>query len=109
MSLDGNAALALEVHRSEDLLLHFAHGEGAGELQQPVGERGFPVIDMRNDRKIADASGFHEGSSILAGGGGGGTLRDECFTRSSGYNRKQGLNKERILAILLVVASYYHG
>ena len=27
MGLDGNAALALQVHRVQNLLLHFAHGE----------------------------------------------------------------------------------
>src|SRR5208282_1117247 len=60
MSLNGNAALALQVHRVEDLLLHFAHGERPGQLEQAVGERGFSVVNMRNDRKIANASSFHE-------------------------------------------------
>ena len=62
VGFDGDAALALEVHGVENLLLHFAHGERAGQLQQAVGERGFAVIDVRDDRKIADEGGFHEDS-----------------------------------------------
>ena len=67
MGLDRDAALALQVHRIEHLLLHFAHGKRPGQLQQPVGQRGFPVINMRNNRKIADVSCIHEDRSILAG------------------------------------------
>jgi len=67
VGFDGDAPLALQVHRIEHLLLHLAHGERPGQLQQAVGERGFAVIDMRDDRKIADARCFHEDRSILAG------------------------------------------
>ena len=59
VGLDGNAALALEVHGVEDLRLHLARGEGAGELEQAVGERGFAVIDMRDDREVADVFAIH--------------------------------------------------
>ena len=57
--LDGDAALALEVHRVEDLRAHFALGERAGELEQPVGQRGFAMVDMRDNAKIADETWFH--------------------------------------------------
>ena len=43
--------------RSGDLDLnqrHLPFGERAGPLDQPVGERRFPVIDMGDDREIAD-------------------------------------------------------
>ncbi len=60
VGFDGDAALALEVHGIEHLGLHFARGEGSGELQQAVGERGFAVVDMRDDREIADVLGIHE-------------------------------------------------
>jgi hypothetical protein len=33
---------------------HLTLGEPAGELDQPVSERGLAVINMRYDRKIAD-------------------------------------------------------
>ena len=52
--LDGDAALALQVHRVEHLRLHLARGQRAGQLQQAVGERGFAMIDVRDDREIAD-------------------------------------------------------
>ena len=54
VGLDGDAALALDIHRVEHLRLHVAFGNGAGQLDQPVGQRGFPVVDMGDDRKIAD-------------------------------------------------------
>src|SRR5579859_1446463 len=50
---DGDAALALEVHRVEHLLVHFALRKRDGHLQQTVGKRGLAVIDMRDDTKIA--------------------------------------------------------
>ena len=59
MGLDGDAALALQVHGVEHLLHHFALGEGAGDLEQPVGQRGLAVVDVRNDREIADEFAIH--------------------------------------------------
>src|SRR5258708_321884 len=50
--LDGDAALALEVHGIEDLFVHFALRERAGHFEQAVGERGFAVIDVRDDAEI---------------------------------------------------------
>ncbi len=54
LRLDGDAALALDVHRIEHLLDHLARLEPAGELNEPVGERRFAVVDMGDDREIAD-------------------------------------------------------
>ena len=59
MSLDGDAALALEVHGVENLGLHLACGQRTGELQQAVGQRGLTMIDVRDDREIADVRGIH--------------------------------------------------
>ena len=39
--------------------VHFALRKCAGYFEQPVRERGFAVIDVRNDRKIADEAGIH--------------------------------------------------
>ena len=58
MGLDGDAALALEVHRIEHLLRHLALGERARHLEQPVGQRGLAVVDVGHNRKVADVSGF---------------------------------------------------
>ena len=54
LGLDGDAAFALDIHAVEHLLLHVAVRHGVGGLDQPVGKRGFPVVDVRDDREIAD-------------------------------------------------------
>ncbi len=52
--LDGDAALALQVHRIQHLRLHLARRQRAGQLQQTVGKRALPMIDMGDDREISD-------------------------------------------------------
>ncbi len=59
LGLDGDAALALEVHRVEHLRLHLALAERAGKLQQAVGQRGLAVVDVRDDAEIPDVLGIH--------------------------------------------------
>src|SRR5207237_10014446 len=54
LRLDGDAALALDVHRVEHLLLHLARTEPAGHLDQTVGERRLAVVDVGDDREVAD-------------------------------------------------------
>jgi len=54
MHLDGDAALPLEVHAVQDLLLHLIAGEGAGGFKQAVGEGRFAVVDMGDDAEISD-------------------------------------------------------
>ena len=56
---DGDAALALQVHGVEHLLHHLALRERAGDFEQTVGQRRFAVIDVRDDREIADEFGVH--------------------------------------------------
>ena len=58
---DGDAALALQVHGVEHLLVHFALSERAGHFQQAVGERGFAVVDVRDDAEIAYELWIHLG------------------------------------------------
>ena len=53
--LDRDALLALEVHRIEDLARHLAPVDRVRQLQQPVGERGLAVIDVGDDREVAQA------------------------------------------------------
>jgi len=52
MRLDRDAPLALQVHGVEDLGLHLARLQRAGEFQEPVGERGLAVVDMGDDREV---------------------------------------------------------
>jgi hypothetical protein len=57
LRLDGDAALALDVHRVENLLLHLALGQAPADLDQPVGQRRLAVVDVRHDGKIANVRG----------------------------------------------------
>ena len=49
LRLDGDAALALDIHRVEDLLLHVPVGDVAAQLNEPVGQGALAVIDMSNN------------------------------------------------------------
>ena len=54
LGLDGDAPLALEVHRVEVLGPHVAGVDGAGELEEAVGERRLPVVDVGDDAEVAE-------------------------------------------------------
>ncbi len=54
LRLDGDAALALDVHRIEHLRAHLALAEAAGRLNQPIGKRRLAVVDMGDDGEVAD-------------------------------------------------------
>ncbi len=54
LRLDRDAALALDVHRVEHLLLHLARFQPAGELDDAVGQRRLAVVDMGDDGEVAD-------------------------------------------------------
>jgi hypothetical protein len=54
LGLDRDPALALELHRVEQLLLHIAVGDGVGRLQDAIGQRRLPMVDVGDDREVAD-------------------------------------------------------
>ena len=54
LRLDGDAALALDIHRIKDLRLHLAVRKAAAEVDDAIGQRRFAVVDMGNDGKITD-------------------------------------------------------
>src|ERR1700727_623068 len=54
LGLDSDPALALDVHGIEHLFDHVALRHRPGLLDEPVGERGLAVVDMGDDREIAD-------------------------------------------------------
>ena len=54
LRLDGDAALPLQVHGVEHLVAHLALGHDARALDQPVGQRGLAVVDVRDDAEIPD-------------------------------------------------------
>ena len=68
--LDGDAPLALQVHAVEDLRLHLAGLQRAGDLEEAVGQGRLAVVDVRHDGEVADEALFrHVGAgepSIMA-------------------------------------------
>ena len=62
LRLDGDAALALDVHRVEHLLHHVAVGDGVRQLEHAVGQRRLAVVDVRDDREVAYEGGVGHGS-----------------------------------------------
>ncbi len=59
MRLDGDAALALQVHRVEQLVLGFAMFDRTGELQEAIRKRCLSVVDVRDDAKVPGPSVRH--------------------------------------------------
>ncbi len=59
MRLDGDAALALEIHGVEHLGLHLAGLQSAGDFEKAVGQRRLAVVDVRDDGKITDKARVH--------------------------------------------------
>ena len=58
VGLDGDATLPLQVHVIQDLGLHIAPRHRLGQFQQAIGQRGFAMINVRDDGEIADESGI---------------------------------------------------
>ena len=53
--LDRDPLLPLEIHRVEDLAHHLAALDRVGQLEQPVGERRLAVVDVGDDREVAES------------------------------------------------------
>ncbi len=61
LGLDGDAALALDVHPVEVLGAHIPVRDDTGELQHPVGQRGLAVVDMGDDAEVPNLRRRGEG------------------------------------------------
>ena len=61
--LDGDAALTLELHGVEDLVLHLTLVHGVALLEQAVCQRGFAVVNMGDDGKIPDVVQIGHGAT----------------------------------------------
>jgi hypothetical protein len=59
LRLDRDAPLALELHRVEELLAHLAGIDRAGDLEDPVRECRLAMVDVGDDREVADPVEFH--------------------------------------------------
>ncbi len=57
--LDGDAALALEIHGVQHLFVHFALRERPCHFEETVGKRGFAMVDVRDDAEISNELGVH--------------------------------------------------
>ena len=60
LRLDRDAALALELHRVEHLVAHLARRDRVGQLEDAIGERRLAMVDVRDDREVADVRLVHE-------------------------------------------------
>src|SRR4029079_17466807 len=54
VALDGDAALALDVHRVEDLVAELARLHPSATLDEAVGQGRFPVVDVGDDAEVTD-------------------------------------------------------
>ena len=61
LRLDGDAALALDVHPVEVLRAHRPLVDDAGELQHAVGQRGLAVVDVGDDAEVPNLRRRGEG------------------------------------------------
>ena len=52
--LDGDTALAFQIHTVQQLAFHFALGDGMAFFQQAVCQCGLAVVNMRDDGEITD-------------------------------------------------------
>ena len=67
LRLDRDPALALEVHRVEHLGAHRARVDRVGQLEDAVGQRRLAVVDVGDDREVADVGLVSHVSRVLAG------------------------------------------
>ena len=67
MRLNCDPPLPFQVHRIKKLVLPLALLDRAGALQQPVRQRRFAVIDVRDDAKIARQLNGHGSATIESG------------------------------------------
>src|SRR5438552_1205780 len=100
VQLDGDAALALQVHRVQHLLAHKALIERPRKLDQPVRQRRLAVVDVGYDAEVADLVcpfGFGQRALIVSPPKAGKTVMLQAVAEGVALN-----NPEAILLILLV-------
>ena len=55
----------LQTRTAEQLLAHLPAGDRLGDLEDAVGERRLAVIDVRDDREVADLALVHAASALI--------------------------------------------
>ena len=54
LALDGDAPFTLQVHVVQVLGLHVTIGDGAGHVQEAIGQGALSVVDVGDDAEVAD-------------------------------------------------------
>ena len=65
VALDGDAPFTFDVHLVQQLISEFSLRDTAAGLDEPIGQRGFAVIDVGDDAEVSDE--FHENASCSQG------------------------------------------
>ena len=86
MRFDRDSALPFQVHRIEQLILLFALVDRARALKQPIRQRRFAVIDVRDDAEIARELNCHESAHYASA-----PLSGQSGRRHSSRKRAAGL------------------
>ena len=68
LGLDRDAALALEIHGIQHLLLHLPAAERTGALEQAIRQRRLAMVDVGDDREVADQGEVHAAMEGLPDG-----------------------------------------
>ena len=69
LRLNSNAALTLDIHSIEHLFLELSALDATTFLDQSVGKGRFAVIDMRDNREIANVGKFYHCARNIGGTG----------------------------------------
>jgi hypothetical protein len=54
MTFDRDTTLTFKIHVVQQLVLFLTSRNRSGMVEQSIGKRAFPVIDVRNDAKVAN-------------------------------------------------------
>ncbi len=84
LRLDRDPALALEVHRVEQLRAHRPRIDRVRELEDPVGQRRLAMVDVGDDREVADVGLVGDAPKVraLRRASAGRCSRSPCTSRS---------------------------
>src|SRR5919197_338800 len=89
LRLDRDAPLPLELHGVEELGAVVAGIDGTGELEDAVGQGRLPVVDVGDDREVADAVLVH--AKLMRGAGGLATIATPPAREPAANGRKRGM------------------
>src|SRR6266540_2035681 len=67
IGLDGDPALALELHLVQVLVAHLPLADRMGQVEQPVGQGGLAVVDVGDDAEVAQAREIHRDGRWVGG------------------------------------------